>query len=107
MKKNISTAGCIFAIIWFPILLVLSSIYHGFVLTKLWSWFVISTFNAPVPSLPAAIGLSLIVSFLAKNSDSKSDENESLTDVIVGTTIKAAVIPTLALITGYIVRQWM
>jgi hypothetical protein len=107
MKKEPSIIGCVFAIVWLPLLLVANNIYHGFVLTKLWLWFIVPVFNLPVLSLPAAIGLSLIVSFLAKESNSKKGEAESLREFILQMTVRAMLIPTFALIIGWIVRQWM
>ncbi len=89
--------------------MALSSIYHGFVLTKLWGWFIVPTFSLPLLSLPAAIGLSLIVGFMAKNHDFKKndDENNSLRKVMLRATLAAAAVPSISLLMGYIVSRFM
>jgi hypothetical protein len=107
MKEDYTPAGCIFAIVWFPLLIIASSIYHGFVLTKLWSWFVVPVFSAPHLSIPAAIGLCLIVGFMSKDNDSSNHEKKPLWEVIFDATLKAAIVPSLSLLTGYIVSHYM
>ena len=37
--------------------LVLSSVWQGFVLTKVWGWFVVPSFGLAALSIPVAIGL--------------------------------------------------
>ena len=106
--KEPSTKESIFVLIWFPVLIALSSIYHGFVLTKLWGWFVVPTFSLPLLSLPAAIGLSLIIGFMAKNHDLKrDDESNSLGKLMLKATLKAAAVPSNSLLFGYIVSRYM
>jgi hypothetical protein len=48
-------------LVFFPIGLVV----HGFVLTKLWSWFITSTFTTlPVLTTIQAIGLMFVIDFI-------------------------------------------
>lgn len=42
----------------------LLTILNGWVLTKLWDWFVVPTFGLPVLGLAAGCGIALIVKFL-------------------------------------------
>lgn len=108
MKEKPSTAGCVFALVWFPLLMVALSIYHGFVLVQLWRWFIIPTFHAPALSLPAAIGLSLIVGFMAKDhSSGDSDADRTFWESIAYATMKAAILPTMTLTSGWIVSHYM
>ena len=108
MKEEPSAKESILLLIWWPVLIALSSIYAGFVLTKLWGWFVVPTFSLPLLSLPAAIGLFLIVGLLAKDHGSISpDESNSLGKIMLKGTIKAALIPSLSLLIGYIVSHYM
>jgi hypothetical protein len=108
MKKEPSTEGCILAMIWFPLLLVLASTYHGFVLTKLWAWFVVPTFALPYLSLPAAIGISVIVGFLSHSGSLKTDDDsDSLGELMLKTTVMAALTPSFSLLAGYIVSRYM
>ena len=107
--KEPSAKESFLALLWFPALTALSLIYHGFALTKLWGWFIVPIFSLPLLSLPAAIGLSLIVGFMAKNHDFKKndDENNSVRKVMLKATLMAAVVPSYALLFGYIVSRFM
>ena len=55
------------------------SIWEGFVLMKLWGWFIVPTFGLPALTIAVAIGLALTVSFLTHQMRAKTDE--SSTDV--------------------------
>ena len=105
--KNIDLVGCMFGLFWLPILLVASCIYSGWVLAKLWAWFIVPTFNAPFLSIPVAIGISLIIGFTAKNHNVKTEETEGIWEAIVSSTLRAALIPSASLLTGYIVTFFM
>ncbi len=48
----------------FFISLVLSSIWQGFVLVKVWGWFVVPTFELTALSIPVAIGLVCVMRML-------------------------------------------
>lgn len=41
-------------------------VVEGFVLMKLWAWFIIPTFGLPALSIPVAIGICLIGGFLTR-----------------------------------------
>jgi hypothetical protein len=59
-------------------------------------------------SLPAAIGLWLIVGLMAKDHNSKvQDESDSLGRSMLKVTIKAAWVPSLSLLIGYIVSRYL
>ena len=108
MKEEPSAKESVLFLLWIPVLIALSSLYHGFVLTKLWGWFVVPTFSLPLLSLPAAIGLSLIVGLLAKGYGSKVlDESDSLSKLMLKVTLMVAWGPSLALLMGYIVSRYI
>jgi hypothetical protein len=54
------------------------SIWEGFVLTKLWMWFVVPTFGLPMLTIPVAIGLALIVGFLTHQMRQTNRDEEPL-----------------------------
>ena len=62
MKQMLAALGLLFT--GFIGLMVMSSIINGFVLTKLWAWFVVTTFELPQLSIPTAIGISMVVRYL-------------------------------------------
>jgi Na+(H+)/acetate symporter ActP len=81
-------------------LMVASSIWSGYVLSILWGWFIVPTFGLPMLSIPVAIGLALIVSYLTKSvSNTKTDWGWSISIAIIT--------PLVALCMGYVVHSFM
>jgi hypothetical protein len=75
--------------------------WAGFVLSKLWGWFIAYSFNAPILSLNGAIGVMLVVSFLTH----KESDNKDITAELVGRAANNAVFtPAVALGIGWIVH---
>lgn len=58
-------------------LLILGTIWRGYVFSILWGWFAVPIFGLPVLSIPAAIGIATLVSFLVwqhqHHEDSRPD----------------------------------
>lgn len=81
------------------------SVWEGFVLMKLWAWFVIPTFGLPALTIPIAIGISLLVGFLAHQmrSDSGKDPFEESIKLFSYGFVNAAVV----LLVGYIVTFFL
>lgn len=63
----------ILIILFSPVLFI----FRGFVLSKLWLWFIIPTFNLPELRIIPAIGLSLLVSLLTLQPNFKDSEEEN------------------------------
>jgi hypothetical protein len=88
---------------------LVSKIWEGFVLTKLWIWFIVPFFEASEMPLPTAMGVCLIFEYVAKADVSELLKKElfatetSITDVIVGILYS----PGLALLLGWIVSFFM
>ena len=51
------------------ILTPLALIWRGWVLTKLWAWFVVPVFGLPALGIATAIGLSVVVGYLVYHMD--------------------------------------
>lgn len=62
-KSQMSNLGCAFLIIT----IVVQTFLNGVVAKYLWLWFVVPTLNTPPLSLPAAMGISLLVGFLTSH----------------------------------------
>lgn len=77
-------------------------VLNGWVLSKLWAWFIVTTFGLPTLAVPEAIGLATVVSFLSAKIDRKDDEIH-LGYITFMTTIKAFVFLGL----GAIVKMWL
>lgn len=87
---------------------VFTTIYSGWVLTKLWAWFVIPTFAAPMLSIPIAIGLALIVNYLTYQMDAaKKDEEKDAAIVVLKAVLIGLFKPTFALLIGWIITFWL
>ncbi len=56
------------------IALFLSVILGGIVTKDLWLWFFVETFNLPELSIASAIGISLVIGWIAKNPYKPEDE---------------------------------
>lgn len=55
-------------------------ILEGLILTKLWTWFVVPTFGLPMLSIPAAIGICLIMAFLTHQQTTQLKSGNDLND---------------------------
>ena len=51
---------------------VVAIIVRGFVLTKLWGWFVVPVFGLPALHIAAAVGLSLLLGYLLSTTKEKT-----------------------------------
>lgn len=51
----------------------LSAVWSGFVLSILWSWFIAGTFGLPQLTINAAIGLYLVAGYLGQNLPDKTE----------------------------------
>lgn len=81
------------------------AIWKGFVLSKLWLWFIVPTFGLPALSVPLAIGLCVLVGlFTANLARRQKDEETSFWTLYL---VDGFVAPALALLFGYIVTLFV
>ena len=88
------------------ILMVYASILNGWALSKLWSWFIVTTFGMPVLSIPAAIGFAMVVTYLTHQMSDKESKDEYWQTLVKGA-IAATIKPLFALLFGAIVKAWL
>jgi len=96
--KNLLFLGCVGLVA----LLVIMPIVNGFVLVKLWGWFIVDTFGVVGLTIPHAIGVALIVNLLTmdlRNSNSGDEEKSKAIGQLVGRLLA----PFLTLLLGYVV----
>lgn len=76
--KGIEAAlGCFGALMLLLLIVALSAIVNGLALVQLWAWFVTPTFiGMPALTLPAAIGITLVVSHFKGYHKQTNDEKE-------------------------------
>jgi hypothetical protein len=96
MINLIKAMGAIFAF-------TLLSLYSGYVLSVLWGWFIVSTFDAPNLSIIEAIGICLIVGFFKTSTNTEEEFFELATRLAFGSLINSSV----ALVFGYVCFQFI
>lgn len=87
-----------------------SSMYNGWVLMKLWEWFIVPVFHLPMLTLPAAMGLSLVVHFLTYNQQRTSDTNgteEEKKKKMIHVFVQIFLRPLIVLGIGYGIHLYM
>lgn len=108
MKTDNVVFGCFGIGIAFILLLVLSAIINGFVLSILWSWFIVPLFGLPTLTIPQAIGISMIVSYLTRHSVLSGNEKQrEWLDVISDLISWVIAYPLFVLFTAWVVVQFL
>jgi hypothetical protein len=87
---------------------VYSTLLNGWGLTKLWAWFIVTTFGLKPLPIAAAIGVSLVASYLTHQLITSKEASEKsygqvITEGFIWTTFKVV----FALVGGFIVKAWM
>ena len=90
----------------FIVTVIFSSIWSGYVLSLLWSWFMVPAFNLPQLSIPLAIGMAIIVRYMTDHIISDKDSRPASEILVLGI-VYGFGRPLLALITGWIVRFYV
>lgn len=87
---------------------LLSSIINGAVLRTMWGWFMVTTFQLPVLSLPVAIGLSAIVGMVVyQGNTKKKTEQETWIQIWIEGVANSIAHSLITLIIGYICKSYM
>ena len=95
------------AIVGVMALLVISSVWRGYVLTLLWGWFIVATFGLPALTLAAAIGMSLVVSFLTYQGDAAKASEGGVSERFIKAAAQSLLFPAAVLGFGAVVHQFM
>ena len=94
----------IFGVFIIGAIIGVGSIWSGYVLSVLWGWFIVPTFQLPILTIPVAIGISLVTHMLcASSSSSSGDTSKDTATLAVGLFL----VPLVALALGWIVRGFM
>ena len=95
-------------LIVFSILLVISAVITGFVLSVLWRWFIIPIFSLPPLSIPQATGIAIIVEFLTTYQDQRQGEDDKgLTEKIIKSLFYAICYPMIILGLGWVIQLFL
>lgn len=93
-------------LVYLFVLMPLGVMWSGFALSKLWAWFLVPAFGVPPLSIPAAIGLALVVSYMTYQ-DTNADEDKDTKERVIKGALTLALKPAMALGFGWVVAQWM
>jgi len=107
MKTEDITVGKVMAgLIAYIVLIPYSMILNGWAFAKLWAWFIVPSFGLPLLSIPVAMGVALVVTYLTYQvPNSKSDYN--MVELLFRGFSFATFKPLICLGTGYIIKCWM
>jgi hypothetical protein len=94
-------------ILWVIPTLILATIWRGYILSILWAWFIVVGFGLPAMSIPLAIGVSMIVSFLTYQHSKEDVPQKDIVDTWVKIFINSFIYPTILLGVGYIVKGFL
>jgi hypothetical protein len=94
------------------LLSIVSTLWSGFVLLTLWSWFAVPLLNLPQLSCVGAMGIVLLIGFLTKQMPVILPKELTETDDYLIHAVKEAWVygvsnPLFALITGWILHLFL
>lgn len=95
------------AVLGLPVLIVVSAVWRGYVLTILWGWFAVPYFHLPTITVPVAIGVSLIIGMLAHQQTDCEGKKRDPLDAVVHSLAAIALAPALTLLIGWIVTKFL
>ena len=86
---------------------LLGPIWSGYVLSILWTWFLVPTFHIHTITIPCAIGLNLIVSMLVvKSQDIETSKEKKASSALAQGLAMSIVYPLVILAMGAIVHTF-
>lgn len=88
--------------------IILGSLWRGYVLSVLWSWFMVTTFNLPELAVFPAMGVSLVILYMTYHhkpnlvEDNRSDAHKILESFLI-----IFLYPLVILGIGWVYNQFM
>jgi len=88
--------------------IVIGAIWRGYVLSVLWTWFIVATFGAQPIGIAAAIGIALLWGFLCANhAKEKDDSGDTAVKKFIAGIAEMILAPAFSLFVGWIVKHWL
>ena len=87
-----------------------SALWSGCALSLLWGWFFVPALGLPELSVPAAIGVALVVGYLTHQYKYEPECAQTATEKLekwLNLICHAILKPAMVLCMGWIVKQWM
>lgn len=88
------------------VIMVYAAMMDGLAISKLWSWFIVTTFGLPALTITEAIGLAMVVIYITTKPDDKNNEDTYFEKLFKGAVI-ATIKPLFAIGIGAIVKLWI
>lgn len=88
-----------------PVLIGLNALVDGFVMMKLWEWFIAPAFHVPTITMTLGLGFSLIASHLTHQRPRGKAEDDPW-KVAQGVLETLVIIPGVLLLVGWLVKTW-
>ena len=110
MSKPEKPESCLSIIAGFVVTLTLLPgmwAWHGFVLAKMWAWFIVPQFGLAPLSVPYAIGVAITISFMTSHSNDSVQVKRTLWEGIWMRTFAAAIGPAVALLCAWVVKGYL
>ena len=86
--------------------MLISPIINGFVLTKLWMWFIVPTFEANPLRVVEAIGLMFLINYVKAKRDKEADKDK-FWEQFATHMVYLILMAGFALLSGWIVQMFM
>lgn len=87
--------------------LILAPILRGYALSKLWLWFIVSSFGVVPLGIAQSVGIALVAAFLTHQPDTYEDKDKSATERFFGAVITTFLVPALTLLVGWVVKGFI
>jgi hypothetical protein len=86
--------------------MIISPIINGFVIMKLWGWFIVTTFDLPPLRVVEAIGIAFLINYV-RAKRSKDANNDNFWSGFTLNVIFVLLHSGFALLSGWIVKSFM
>jgi hypothetical protein len=110
MKEEMDSteAGCLIAMAPFVIgSLIVGPVVRGWVLSRLWGWFIVTSFAAPPLHVVPSIGLMIVATFVINHPMVRSNKKESAGEMMISFIVVAFLPPLLTLWVGWLVHLFL
>lgn len=94
-------------VVGFALVMVFGTIINGYVLSVLWMWFIVPTFDAPALGIVSAIGVAIVASYLTYQTHGHEKDKRSLSDLIKEGAEMVLLKPSIALSFGWVAHLFM
>lgn len=107
MKDEESRSELAVGCVTMLIALVVGCVLNGFVLAKLWGWFVVPVFHLPTLGAAQAIGLSFIVRVFNGASPTERKTDEKFSALVAKLVVVSVGTPLVSLFFGWVLKGFL